>query len=191
VFLPDESEDNRNLDGEYNDDIKYTILITRKYSKSNKSYSIKGGWKDNSKLSSFKNGNKRFYSSLVNKQSNYVLFKEIKNILGNNPLNNDTQKIAKLSIDNNILKLRKDGIAIYDVIGRLNKDFKEELFRCDKELTSLIKNFKDRKLYDIYKEKKLTKKEIPLLHLSKILEVVPVEYVISIMIGKSLKIMNS
>jgi len=43
VFLPDESEDNRNLDGEYNDDIKYTILITRKYSKSNKSYSIKGG----------------------------------------------------------------------------------------------------------------------------------------------------
>lgn len=40
----------------------------------------------------FKSGNKRFYSSLVNKKSNYVLFKEIKNVLANNPFNNDTQK---------------------------------------------------------------------------------------------------
>jgi hypothetical protein len=137
------------------------------------------------------NVNKRFYSSL-NKANNYVLFKEVKDILSNNPLNHDTQiEIEKLLINNNMSKWSNNNLKIYDVIGRLNKDLKEQLMLSDKQLNSLIKNYKDRKLLDKYKGKKLTKKEIPFFYLSTILDVVSIDYVVSILIGKFLMIMNN
>lgn len=127
-----------------------------------------------------------------NHRSNNVLYKEIKNILSANYINNDTQyKIEKLIVDNNILKLRKDNLEIFEVIGRLNKDLKEVLFTSSNELNSLIINFKQRKIFELYKNKELNKKDIGLFYLSQILEVVSIDYLVSILLGKTLVIMNS
>lgn len=137
--------------------------------------------------------NRRLFSTIVEKHShNYVLYKKVQNILSGNYINNDTQyKIEKLIIDNNILRFRKDNLEIFEVIGRLNKDLKEELFNSSNELNSLIINFKKRKIFELYKKQKLKKKDIGLFYLSTILEVVSIDYVVSILLGKTLMVMNT
>lgn len=53
-------------------------------------------------------------------------------------------------VDNNALKFRKDNLEIFEVIGRLNKDLKEVLFSSSNELNSLIINFKQKKIFELY-----------------------------------------
>jgi hypothetical protein len=150
------------------------------------------------------NVNKRFYSThninlkygsekeLKDRFNNYVLFKEVKNIMNNNPLNNDTQlKIEKLLIDSSVSKYKNDIIELFEILGSVNKNLKEELFNINDELTNLINNFKKRKLFEVLEEKKLNQKELSIFYLSNILNVVDVDFVVGILIGKSLVIMNN
>lgn len=137
--------------------------------------------------------NKRLDSNYV-EADNYILYKEVKNILMNNPLNNETQrKIEEFLLSNKLSKSSTDSFELHIIIGRLNKELKEELLRCSDELYSLIKNFKDRNFMDIYKskKKKLTKKEMPRYYLSLILKEVSIDFIVSLLLGKSLRIMNS
>ena len=76
-------------------------------------------------------------------------------------------------------------------MGSVNKNLKEELFNINDELTILINNFKKRKLFDVLEEKKLNQKELSTFYLSNILNVVDVYFVVGILIGKSLVIMNN
>lgn len=84
-------------------------------------------------------------------------------------------------VDNNALKFRKDNLEIFEVIGRLNKDLKEVLFSSSNELNSLIINFKQKKIFELYHKnlENLNKKDIGLFYLSQILEVVSIDYLVS------------
>lgn len=86
-----------------------------------------------------------------------------------------------------------DGTEFYDIISKLNKNLKNEFLRADTDLRSLINNFIERRIWEIYqsKGKKLSQKELSLFYLSVILKDVPVDYIISIMLGKVLMIMNN
>jgi len=83
----------------------------------------------------------------IKKNGNLILFNELKKILTVNPLNKDTQiKIEKLLIDSNVSKMKYDGIEFYDIISKLNKNFKNEFIRADMDLRSLINNFIERRI---------------------------------------------
>lgn len=130
----------------------------------------------------------------IKKKSNLILFNELKKILRDNPLNDDTQrKIEKLLIDSNMTKMNYNGTEFYEIISKLNNNLKNEFIRADTDLRSLIHNFIERKIWEIYesKGKKLSQKKLSLFYLSVILKDVPVDYIISIMLGKVLMIMNT
>lgn len=136
--------------------------------------------------------NKRFYSRSNNEKfSNYGLYSQVKEILVNNSLNSETQmKIEKLLIENNVSrKSLKDTDSIYNVISMLNKDLKEELIKSCDDLERIIINFKNRRLHES-KGEKLNRKLVNYYYLSEILDVVSVEYVKAILIGKTLLILN-
>nr|YP_009574413.1 hypothetical protein [Arthrobotrys musiformis]QBM31531.1 hypothetical protein [Arthrobotrys musiformis]QBM31681.1 hypothetical protein [Arthrobotrys musiformis] len=121
------------------------------------------------------------------------LFKEMKNLLDNNPLNIDTQKKIELSLfDNGNIGLSDDNLKIYEIIGRIDDKLKNLLINSWDELFGLIENFKSRGLYLKYKGIKIkTKNNLVSFYLSEILEKVKIENVVKKIMGKYLVIMNN
>lgn len=142
-------------------------------------------------LLNYGNKHERRYSSLVGIDNRYVLFKLVKKILTNDPINEKTQrKIEKLLVNYSI-KDSKGDIMIWEFIGRLDERLKRELFRCSSELEVLISNFVIRNLPPKGKNAKASLKHTNLSYLYEILSVVPVNFVVSLLIGNVLNLLNS
>ena len=120
-----------------------------------------------------------------------ILFEGVKNIIDNNPNNKDTQiKIEKL-----LLSLSKhdenNGLNTYEIIGRLNKNLKEVLIKSSEDLFILINNFKRRKVDKIYNEESIKELDRPHYYMSIILNDVDTDFIISILLGKFLVLINN
>lgn len=142
-------------------------------------------------LLNYGNKHERRYSSLVGKANRYVLFKKVKNILTNDPINAKTQRKIENLLVNYSIKDSKGDIMIWDFIARLDERLKRELFRCSSELEDLISNFVVRNLQPKGENEKASKKHTNLSYLYEILSVVPVNFVVSLLIGNVLNLLNS
>lgn len=90
------------------------------------------------------------------------------------------------------MNLKCSDFTTFLMLSQDNKELKNEVIKSDKDLRSLIQNFKNRNICHTYDNKKnLPEKDKILIWLSSILEVVSIDYVVSILLGKTMMIMNS
>lgn len=129
-------------------------------------------------------------SSKNAQDNNFILFNEVRKIMKNNPINHDTQLKIEKFLYNYSLNTDKS-INIYDAIGRMNKSFKNTLIESEEELLILIKNFKKRDLDLHLNESNLKKKDTAYFYLSVILKEIPIDFIVSLLLGQVLIIINN
>jgi hypothetical protein len=134
---------------------------------------------------------KRFYSSQVKQNPKFNVYTELKYFLENNSINEETQiKIEEYLLNNGIDKtdMEKD---IGGISGSFySKKTSEFLIKFKPILTKKIKTFK--KFKEKYKrEVEHTKKAVYKLELVEIIETVGTPYVLTILLGRFIKILSN
>lgn len=138
----------------------------------------------------FNHNSKKFHSS-TRLQSKFNVYSELKYFLNNNPSNNESQiKIEKFLLKNGLEVLKeKSDVKIGGLYsGVYSKKTSEFLQKFKPELLNKITNFlKFKKQY----KNDDSKKSIYKLYLVEIIGVVGVDYILTILLGRYIKILSN
>jgi hypothetical protein len=131
--------------------------------------------------------------------SRNILLNNIKNIINENNINNDTHKLIELEIHDYNMKLFNENNNIWKDLSKINKDLKDLIINSKYELMTQIKHLKNKNLHSdyfnnlnicnsFYNENQKNRHSICI---SKILSKLDVDKIISILLGKVLFIINN
>ncbi len=124
----------------------------------------------------------------------YIMFNKVNNMIKAGGVNEETQlKIEEYLYNFNISTVNLDHTSIYEYLETLsfNKKFQKRMVETYDTLSGSINNFKKRKLHCEYKVKDLNQKNKAYYYLSVILDKFTTDFVISILLGQFVKIMQN
>jgi hypothetical protein len=122
------------------------------------------------------------------------MFNKVNNMIKAGGVNEETQlKIEEYLYNFNISTVNLDHTSIYEYLETLsfNKKFQKRMVETYDTLSGSINNFKKRKLHCEYKVKDLNQKNKAYYYLSVILDKFTTDFVISILLGQFVKIMQN